>query len=64
MSTFYAKGYLRHLIKSEEILGAQIASVHNLTFYLWLVGQARKQIIAGTFAQWKIEILKKITQRL
>jgi len=64
VSTFYAKGYLRHLIKSEEILGAQIASVHNLTFYLWLVGQARKQIIAGTFAQWKIEILKKITQRL
>jgi queuine tRNA-ribosyltransferase len=64
VSTFYAKGYLRHLIKSEEILGAQIASVHNLTFYLWLVGQARNQIIAGTFAQWKIEILKKITQRL
>jgi queuine tRNA-ribosyltransferase len=64
VSTFYSKGYLRHLIKSEEILGAQIASVHNLTFYLWLVGQARNQIIAGTFAQWKIEVLKKITQRL
>jgi queuine tRNA-ribosyltransferase len=64
VSTFYSKAYLRHLVKSEEILGAQIASVHNLTFYLWLVGQAREQIIAGTFAQWKIEILKKITQRL
>lgn len=64
VSTFYTKAYLRHLIKSEEILGAQIASIHNLTFYLWLVRQARIQIIANTFGEWKIEILKKITQRL
>ncbi len=64
VSSFYSKSYLRHLIKSEEILGSQIASVHNLTFYLWLVGQAREQILAGTFAQWKNEILKKINQRL
>ncbi len=64
VSTFYTKGYLRHLIKSEEILGAQIASVHNLSFYLWLVGQAREQILAGTFSDWKVSVLKKITQRL
>jgi len=63
-STFHTKAYLRHLIKSEEILGAQIASLHNLTFYLWLVSQARKQIIAGTFLMWKNEILKKIMLRL
>ncbi|MEZ4902403.1 MAG: tRNA guanosine(34) transglycosylase Tgt [Spirosomataceae bacterium] len=64
VSTFYTKAYLKHLIKSEEILGAQIASIQNLTFYLWLVRQARIQIMIGTFKQWKIEILKKITQRL
>lgn len=64
VSTFYSKSYLRHLVKSEELLGAQIASVHNLSFYLWLVGQARKQIIAGTFHDWKAEVLKKISQRL
>ncbi len=64
VSTSYTKGYLRHLIKSEEILGAQIASVHNLSFYLWLVGQAREQIAAGTFPLWKAEILRKLTCRL
>ncbi len=51
VSTFYSKAYLRHLIHSKEILGAQIASVHNLNFYLWLVKQAREQIKAGTFAR-------------
>jgi queuine tRNA-ribosyltransferase len=55
---------LRHLVKSEEILGAQIASVHNLTFYLWLVSQARTQLMEGTFGDWKKQILKKISQRL
>lgn len=64
VSTFYSKAYLKHLIKSDEMLGAQIASVHNLTFYLWLVGQARIHILAGDFAQWKTKILKKITVRL
>ena len=63
-STFYSKAYLKHLIKSDEMLGAQIASVHNLTFYLWLVRQARIRIINGDFKSWKTEILKKITVRL
>ncbi|HEV7346853.1 tRNA guanosine(34) transglycosylase Tgt [Telluribacter sp.] len=63
-STFYSKAYLRHLIKSDEMLGAQIASVHNLTFYLWLVNQAREKIVEGHFRNWKSEIEKKIMQRL
>jgi queuine tRNA-ribosyltransferase len=64
VSTNYSKAYLRHLLKSEEILGMQIGSVHNLTFYLWLVNQARTQISAGNFEKWKTEILKKISVRL
>ncbi|MFN4147388.1 MAG: tRNA guanosine(34) transglycosylase Tgt [Runella sp.] len=63
-SSFYSKAYLRHLLKSEEILAAQIASIHNLTFYLWLVRQARQEILSGSFEEWKKQILKKITQRL
>ncbi len=63
-STFYTKAYLRHLVVSKEILAAQIASIHNLTFYLWLVKEARKQIIAGTFVEWKNKMVKKVTQRL
>lgn len=63
-STFYSKGYLRHLITSNEILGAQIASIQNLTFYLWLVGEARKQIINDNFASWKEIMVKKVSQRL
>lgn len=64
VSTFYTKAYLRHLVKSEEMLGAQIASVHNLTFYLWLVNTAREKIISGEFSGWKKEIEKKLMQRL
>ncbi|MCX7638627.1 MAG: tRNA guanosine(34) transglycosylase Tgt [Cyclobacteriaceae bacterium] len=64
VSTFYSKAYLRHLVISKEILGAQIASVHNLTFYLWLVKEARRQILAGTFLEWKNRMVKKIAQRL
>ncbi len=64
VSTFYSKAYLRHLITSKEILGAQIASIHNLTFYLWLVKEARKHIIAGDFTTWKNETIKKVMQRL
>lgn len=64
VSTFYSKAYLRHLVKSEEMLGAQIASVQNLTFYLWLVNTAREKIIEGTFASWKAGIEKKLMQRL
>jgi queuine tRNA-ribosyltransferase len=64
VSTFYSKAYLRHLIHSKEILGAQIASQHNLTFYLWLVKEARKQIVAGTFAPWKTVMVEKLMRRL
>ena len=63
-STFYSKAYLRHLIISKEILGAQIASIHNLTFYLWLVRQARVKIEEGTFAEWKNKMVKRVTTRL
>jgi len=60
----YSKSYLRHLIRSKEILGAQIASLHNLNFYLWLVGEARKHILAGTFYEWKQKMVKQLDQRL
>ncbi|AHM63370.1 tRNA-guanine transglycosylase [Flammeovirgaceae bacterium 311] len=63
-STFYSRAYLRHLIHSKEMLGAQIASVHNLSFYLWLVGQAREQIKSGTFYSWKEQMIPKLMQRL
>ncbi len=64
VDTFYSKAYLRHLIMSKEILGAQIASIHNLRFYLWLVGQARVQIEQGTFFDWKERMVKKVSNRL
>lgn len=63
-STFYTKAYLRHLFKSDELLGPQIASVHNLTFYLWLVKQARERILDGTFAAWKDGMVRQVMQRL
>jgi queuine tRNA-ribosyltransferase len=63
-STFHSKAYLRHLIINKEILGAQIATLQNLTFYLWLVKEARKQIEQGTFAAWKELMVKKVSQRL
>lgn len=63
-STFYTKAYLRHLVHSGEMLGAQISSVHNLTFYLWLVTQAREQILAGTFRPWKDKMVKQVMTRL
>lgn len=63
-STFHSKAYLRHLIINKEILGAQIASIHNLTFYLWLVKEAREHIIAGDFVSWKNSMVKKVSQRL
>ncbi|RYU92952.1 tRNA guanosine(34) transglycosylase Tgt [Emticicia agri] len=63
-STFYSKAYLRHLVKCDEILAAQVASIHNLTFYLWLVGQAREHILAGDFVEWKKVIVKKLMERL
>ena len=63
-SRFYTKAYLRHLFQVKEILGAQIASLHNLSFYLWLVGEARKHIQEGDFLQWKNEMVVKLQQRL
>ncbi len=64
VSTAHSKAYLRHLIISKEILGAQIASIHNLTFYLWLVKQARQKIEEGIFLEWKNKIVKVVSQRL
>lgn len=64
VSTFYSKAYLRHLIINKEILGAQIASIHNLTFYLWLVRTAREKIIEGNFLAWKKKMVQSVTQRL
>ncbi|TVT37758.1 tRNA guanosine(34) transglycosylase Tgt [Hymenobacter setariae] len=64
VSTFYTKAYMRHLFQAKEMLGAQIASAHNLTFYLWLVKEARKQILAGTFAAWKPGMVEKLMTRL
>ena len=63
-SRFYTKAYVRHLLKADEMLGAMICSVHNLAFYLWLVGQAREQIQAGTFKAWKDKMVVKLMQRL
>ena len=63
-SSFYSKAYLRHLIISKEILGAQIASIQNLTFYLWLVQQARDKIKEGIFTEWKNSMVKVFSQRL
>ena len=63
-SNFYTKAYLRHLIISKEILGAQIASIHNLTYYLWLVRKAREKILNGTFLDWKNQMVPVISQRL
>ena len=60
----YSKAYLRHLIVSNEMLGAQIASLHNVAFYIWLVGEARKQIEEGTFAEWKNVMVKKLVKKL
>lgn len=63
-SRFYTKAYLRHLIHSKELLGAQIASIHNLSFFLWLVGQAREHILAGTFSEWQPQMLERVQRRL
>lgn len=64
VDNFYSKAYLRHLIISKEILGAQIASIHNLSFYLWLVNEAREHIKGGDFAPWANVMIKKVSQRL
>ena len=60
----YSKAYLRHLFVSGELLAMQIASIHNLGFYLWLVREARRHIIAGDFKDWKTDMIEKVTHRL
>jgi queuine tRNA-ribosyltransferase len=64
VSLCYSKAYLRHLVISGENLGAQIASIHNLAFYLKLVEEARNKIAEGNFKQWKSSMIKKVSERL
>ena len=60
----YTKAYVHHLVVCKEMLAAQIASLHNIAFYLWLVGEARKHIIAGDYAEWKTIMVEKLGRRL
>ena len=60
----YSKAYLRHLFAAGEMLGPQLASLHNLSFYLWLVDQARTHILNDTFSSWKPQMVQKLKQRL
>ena len=64
VDTLYSKAYLRHLFHAQELLAMQIASIHNLAFYLWLVGEARKHIIAGDFSTWKPMMVQRVSTRL
>jgi len=64
VDTLYSKAYLRHLFVAKEMLGKQIASIHNLGFYLWLTREARKHIIAGDFVDWKEKMVKQMDKRL
>ena len=64
VDTYYSKAYLRHLFASKEYLGKQIASIHNLGFYLWLVREARKHILAGDFTTWKNQMVNQMNKRL
>ena len=63
-SRFHTKAYLRHLFMSKELLASQISSLHNLSFFLWLVGEARKHIVAGDFSEWKKEMVVNVSRRL
>jgi len=64
LSQYYTKSYMRHLFIADEILGLQLASIQNLSFYLWLVGEARKHIIAGDYRSWKLSMIEQIKTRL
>ncbi|MFK8302859.1 tRNA guanosine(34) transglycosylase Tgt [Capnocytophaga stomatis] len=64
VDTYYTKAYLRHLFAANEFLGKQIASIHNLGFYLWLVREARRRILAGDFPIWKENMVKQMANRL
>lgn len=63
-SQFYTKAYVRHLFQAKELLGPQITSIHNLSFFLWLMGEARKHIQAGDFLAWKNQMVIKLDRRL
>ena len=64
VDTAYSRAYLRHLFHAQELLALQIASIHNLAFYLWLVREARKHIIAGDFSSWKPAMVKRLSTSL
>ncbi len=64
VDTAYSRAYLHHLFKAQELLALQVASIHNLTFYLWLVREARQRIVQGDFSSWKDRMLKKLSTRL
>ena len=64
VDTFYSRAYLHHLFKAQELLALEIASIHNLAFYLWLVREAREHILAGDFPTWKSQMVKRVSQRL
>ena len=64
LSQYYTKAYMRHLFQADEILGLQLASIQNLSFYLWLVGEARKHIIAGDYSSWKVAMIEQVKTRL
>ena len=64
VDTQYTKAYLHHLFKAKELLAMQIASIHNLAFYLWLVREARQQILADNFAAWKAQMVPRLSHRL
>jgi len=64
VDTAYTKAYVHHLFKTQEILALQIASIHNLAFYLWLVGEARQHIIAGDFSTWKVKMVEELGRRI
>lgn len=64
VDTYYSKAYLHHLFKAGELLAMEIASIHNLAFYLYLVGEARKHILDGTFTTWKSVMMRRVTNRL
>jgi queuine tRNA-ribosyltransferase len=60
----YSKAYLRHLFSNNELLAKQIATLHNIRFYLWLMEESRKHIQAGDFTKWKNQMVKKLDKRL
>ena len=64
VDVFYSRAYLHHLFKAQELLALEIASIHNLAFYLWLVGEARKHILSGDYSGWKNGMIRKVCNRL